>query len=140
MRSARSVGSRNPRRRSTARAQSIMVQEATTDSERLRWIVERHTTATPWSRCSSDLRTAARDHDRTSRPRCAGHVVNVTGKDHIMNWEPQHLEFLRSHVWAVLATGRADGSPQQSMVGYAVDDEQQRVVLRITPAKTLYQE
>jgi PPOX class probable F420-dependent enzyme len=40
-----------------------------------------------------------------------------------MNWEPRHLDFLRSHVWAVLATGRADGSPQQSMIGYAVDDE-----------------
>ena len=40
-----------------------------------------------------------------------------------MKWDPQHLEFLRSHRWAVLATGRADGSPQQSMVGYAVDDD-----------------
>jgi PPOX class probable F420-dependent enzyme len=40
-----------------------------------------------------------------------------------MNWDPTHLEFLRSHVWAVLATGRADGSPQQSMIGYAVDDD-----------------
>lgn len=40
-----------------------------------------------------------------------------------MNWEPQHLEFLRAHVWAVLATGRSDGSPQQSMVGYALDDD-----------------
>lgn len=40
-----------------------------------------------------------------------------------MNWEPAHLDFLRSHVWAVLATGRADGSPQQSMIGYAVDDD-----------------
>ncbi len=40
-----------------------------------------------------------------------------------INWEPQQLEFLRSHVWAVLATGRADGSPQQSMIGYAIEDE-----------------
>ena len=40
-----------------------------------------------------------------------------------MNWDPTHLEFLRSHVWAVLATGRSDGSPQQSMIGYAVDDD-----------------
>lgn len=31
--------------------------------------------------------------------------------------------FLDEHRWAVLATGRRDGSPQQSMVGYAVDDE-----------------
>jgi len=40
-----------------------------------------------------------------------------------MNWEPLHLEFLRSQVWAVPATGRSDGSPQQSMVGYALDDD-----------------
>ncbi len=40
-----------------------------------------------------------------------------------MNWEPQPLDFLRSHKWAVLATGRSDGSPQQSMIGYAVDDD-----------------
>jgi 3-(3-hydroxy-phenyl)propionate hydroxylase len=39
------------------------------------------------------------------------------------DWDPAHLEFLRSHTWAVLATGRSDGSPQQSMIGYAVDDE-----------------
>jgi PPOX class probable F420-dependent enzyme len=38
-------------------------------------------------------------------------------------WDPQHLDFARAHVWAVLATGRADGSPQQSMIGYLVDDE-----------------
>jgi hypothetical protein len=45
-----------------------------------------------------------------------------------IDWDPRHLEFLRSHLWAVLATGRADGSPQQSMVGYAVDDEQRLLV------------
>lgn len=38
-------------------------------------------------------------------------------------WDPHHLDFLRSHKWAVLATGRSDGSPQQSMIGYAVDDD-----------------
>lgn len=37
-------------------------------------------------------------------------------------------EFLRSHVWAVLATGRRDGSPQQSMVGYVVDDAGRLVI------------
>jgi PPOX class probable F420-dependent enzyme len=37
-------------------------------------------------------------------------------------------EFLRDHVWAVLATGRRDGSPQQSMVGYVVDAEGRIVV------------
>ena len=38
-------------------------------------------------------------------------------------WDPDQRAFLDAHTWAVLATGRADGSPQQSMVGYAVDDE-----------------
>jgi PPOX class probable F420-dependent enzyme len=31
-------------------------------------------------------------------------------------------------VWAVLATGRSDGSPQQSMIGYLVDDEGRLVI------------
>jgi PPOX class probable F420-dependent enzyme len=35
----------------------------------------------------------------------------------------QAREFLAAHVWAILATTRRDGSPQQSMVGYAIDDE-----------------
>jgi len=30
---------------------------------------------------------------------------------------------LLAHKWAVLATGRSDGSPQQAMVGYTLDDE-----------------
>lgn len=38
-------------------------------------------------------------------------------------WDPEHRSFLDDHVWAVLATGRRDGSPQQSMIGYAVDAE-----------------
>jgi PPOX class probable F420-dependent enzyme len=37
-------------------------------------------------------------------------------------WDPEHLAFLADHLWAVLATGRQDGSPQQSMVGYVLDD------------------
>ena len=45
-----------------------------------------------------------------------------------ITWDPQHLEFARAHVWAVLATGRADGSPQQSMVGYLVDDEGRLII------------
>jgi PPOX class probable F420-dependent enzyme len=36
--------------------------------------------------------------------------------------------FLAAHTWAVLATSRRDGSPQQSMVGYAVDDDGRIVV------------
>lgn len=40
-----------------------------------------------------------------------------------VTWDPAHRAFLDAHTWAVLATGRGDGSPQQSMVGYAVDGE-----------------
>ena len=36
--------------------------------------------------------------------------------------------FVDEHTWAVLATGRRDGSPQQSMVGYALDGEGRLVV------------
>ena len=32
------------------------------------------------------------------------------------NWETDQLDYLRTHTGAVLATGRRDGSPQQSMV------------------------
>jgi PPOX class probable F420-dependent enzyme len=43
-------------------------------------------------------------------------------------WDPDHRAFLDEHVWAVLATGRADGSPQQSMIGYVVDDDGRLVI------------
>jgi PPOX class probable F420-dependent enzyme len=36
--------------------------------------------------------------------------------------------FLRAHRWGLLATGRSDGSPQQAMVGYTLD-EQERVLI-----------
>lgn len=36
--------------------------------------------------------------------------------------------YLEDHMWAVLATGRSDGSPQQSMVGYVVDGDERLVV------------
>lgn len=39
------------------------------------------------------------------------------------DWDPDHRTFADEHTWAVLATGRRDGSPQQSMVGYLVDEE-----------------
>lgn len=39
------------------------------------------------------------------------------------DWDPDHRAYLDDHLWAVLATGRGDGSPQQSMVGYVVDDD-----------------
>ena len=38
-------------------------------------------------------------------------------------WDSEHRSFLNEHVWAILATGRRDGSPQQSMVGYAIDED-----------------
>jgi PPOX class probable F420-dependent enzyme len=43
-------------------------------------------------------------------------------------WDPDHRKYLDDHLWAVLATGRADGSPQQSMIGYAVDDEGRLII------------
>lgn len=43
-------------------------------------------------------------------------------------WEPTQRAFLDNHTWAILATGREDGSPQQSMIGYAVDDEGRLVI------------
>jgi PPOX class probable F420-dependent enzyme len=46
----------------------------------------------------------------------------------MIDWDPQHLAFARDHRWAVLATGRSDGSPQQSMIGYLVDDEGRIVI------------
>jgi PPOX class probable F420-dependent enzyme len=33
----------------------------------------------------------------------------------------EQRQFLAAHRWAVLATTRQDGSPQQSLVGYAID-------------------
>jgi PPOX class probable F420-dependent enzyme len=40
----------------------------------------------------------------------------------------EQRDFLERHLWAVLATGRNDGSPQQSMVGYVIDDEGRLVI------------
>jgi PPOX class probable F420-dependent enzyme len=54
-------------------------------------------------------------------------ISSETG-DTVGNWDPQHLAYARGHVWAVLATGRSDGSPQQSMIGYLVDDEGRLVI------------
>lgn len=46
--------------------------------------------------------------------------------------------YLRAHKWGVLATGRTDGSPQQSMVGYALDDDGRILIsTRVTSAKWL---
>jgi PPOX class probable F420-dependent enzyme len=46
-----------------------------------------------------------------------------------MVYTDEQRRFLADHVWGVLATGRADGSPQQSMVGYALDDDGRILVL-----------
>ena len=40
----------------------------------------------------------------------------------------EQRRYLEGHTWAVLATGRADGSPQQSMVGYVLDAEGRLVI------------
>jgi PPOX class probable F420-dependent enzyme len=40
-----------------------------------------------------------------------------------VTYTDEQLEFLSDHRWAVLATGRRDGSPQQAMVGYTLDDK-----------------
>jgi len=37
--------------------------------------------------------------------------------------DDEQRAFLESRMWAVLATGRRDGSPQVSTVGYVLDDE-----------------
>ena len=40
----------------------------------------------------------------------------------------EQREFLAGHTWAILATGRRDGSPQQSMIGYCLDAEDRLVI------------
>jgi PPOX class probable F420-dependent enzyme len=43
-------------------------------------------------------------------------------------YTPEEKRFLEGHMWAVLATGRSDGSPQQSMVGYVLHGDGRLVV------------
>ena len=38
-------------------------------------------------------------------------------------WDSEHREFAEMQIWAILATGRKDGSPQQSMIGYTIDEQ-----------------
>jgi PPOX class probable F420-dependent enzyme len=40
----------------------------------------------------------------------------------------EQKRYLDEHIWAILATGRSDGSPQQSMVGYVVDSDGRIVI------------
>lgn len=53
---------------------------------------------------------------------------DTTSSDTVGNWDAQHLAYAHAHKWAVLATGRSDGSPQQSMIGYLVDGEGRLVI------------
>lgn len=45
-----------------------------------------------------------------------------------MTYKPEERRYLEAHMWGVLATGRADGSPQQSMVGYVIDSDGRLVI------------
>jgi PPOX class probable F420-dependent enzyme len=38
-------------------------------------------------------------------------------------WSDEQATYLSAHKWAVLATGKSDGSPQVSMIGYVLDDD-----------------
>jgi PPOX class probable F420-dependent enzyme len=40
-----------------------------------------------------------------------------------MIYTDEQQSFLAEHMWAILATARRDGTPQQSMVGYTLDPE-----------------
>ena len=52
-----------------------------------------------------------------------------------MEVSPEEAEFLRSHQWAVLSTGRRDGSPQASLIGYLWDGEDVVLTFRRSSAK-----
>jgi len=47
----------------------------------------------------------------------------------------EQIEYIRSHQWAVLATGRADGSPQVGMIGYHFDGERFAISVKSFTAK-----
>jgi PPOX class probable F420-dependent enzyme len=38
-------------------------------------------------------------------------------------WSDERAAYLRGHTLAVLATGKRDGSPQLTMIGYVLDDD-----------------
>ncbi|HEY7105528.1 MAG TPA: TIGR03618 family F420-dependent PPOX class oxidoreductase [Acidimicrobiia bacterium] len=52
-----------------------------------------------------------------------------------MDASPEVAEYLTGHTLAALATGRQDGSPQVSMIGYAWDGSHVLVTFRRTSAK-----
>ena len=45
-------------------------------------------------------------------------------------WDSEHREFAEMQIWGILATGRKDGSPQQSMIGYKID-EHGRIIMSV---------
>jgi PPOX class probable F420-dependent enzyme len=47
----------------------------------------------------------------------------------------EQADYLRAHVWAVLATGRRDGSPQVSTIGYVFDGERIAISAKSYTAK-----
>ena len=49
--------------------------------------------------------------------------------------EPDVATFLAEHQWAVLSTGRRDGSPQASLIGYFWDGEDVVLTFRRSSAK-----
>ena len=50
-----------------------------------------------------------------------------------MEYNAEEKAFFDSHVWAVLATGRRDGSPQQGVVDYTLDEVGQLLISTRTP-------
>ncbi len=52
-----------------------------------------------------------------------------------MDLEPDHAEFLGSHQFGVLSTGRRDGSPQSSLIGYLWDGRELVTTFRASSAK-----
>jgi PPOX class probable F420-dependent enzyme len=57
------------------------------------------------------------------------------GWEETMQFTPDQERFLSEHKWAVLATGRRDGSPQVSMIGYHWDGEHLLISVKSDTAK-----
>jgi PPOX class probable F420-dependent enzyme len=51
----------------------------------------------------------------------AGTIAVLAAAETRQVLSPEQEKYLREHVWAVLATGRQDGSPQVSMMAYEYD-------------------
>lgn len=44
-------------------------------------------------------------------------------------WTDEQREYLGAHVWAMLATGKRDGSPQVSTIGYVLDPDDSTILI-----------